>query len=385
MIQGQGQTEGQLQIIPQGVTVIPSPGQQLMQAAMPNGQVQRFLFTPMPPSSSAAIVTPASTTSMKPTVCQSTPSQGQTQVQTASSVLAETQMAAPVPVPTCVPGPVQTLNSPLAQVQTQISTPVPALPTEALTQSLPSTLPTMSQNVVTPVHPRAQTTGQKQISTLVPDVVHTQALSAAAVLPSIPTQSVSTCAISSASVPAQIHVDASTPNITHVSAPNPASVSSPIYSAPNPLSASLPVPVQVPTGALAPISAPVAAVVSTHIDVPSQVGALNQIQATAPVHHSTVAGAVVTPVTATATTPSVPGKELPFFFTIHDALSFAISNSYFSQVSDTYLVCFTSEILDFVFSEVHTKCFCTVVKVKKNKLGSVACKWCQRLFNTASY
>uniref|UniRef100_A0A3Q3GGT5 Bromodomain PHD finger transcription factor n=1 Tax=Labrus bergylta TaxID=56723 RepID=A0A3Q3GGT5_9LABR len=54
VIQGQGQTQGQLQIIPQGVTVIPGPGQQLMQAAMPNGQVQRFLFTPVPPSSSAS-------------------------------------------------------------------------------------------------------------------------------------------------------------------------------------------------------------------------------------------------------------------------------------------------------------------------------------------
>ncbi|MCJ8739357.1 hypothetical protein PDJAM_G00046330 [Pangasius djambal] len=50
VIQGQGQTTGQLQVIPQGVTVIPGPGQQLMQAAMPNGQVQRFLFTPMPPA-----------------------------------------------------------------------------------------------------------------------------------------------------------------------------------------------------------------------------------------------------------------------------------------------------------------------------------------------
>uniref|UniRef100_A0A4W5PMT1 Bromodomain PHD finger transcription factor n=1 Tax=Hucho hucho TaxID=62062 RepID=A0A4W5PMT1_9TELE len=50
MIQGQGQATGQLQVIPQGVTVIPGPGQQLMQAAMPNGQVQRFLFTPMAPA-----------------------------------------------------------------------------------------------------------------------------------------------------------------------------------------------------------------------------------------------------------------------------------------------------------------------------------------------
>uniref|UniRef100_A0A8C5GMS8 Nucleosome-remodeling factor subunit BPTF-like n=1 Tax=Gouania willdenowi TaxID=441366 RepID=A0A8C5GMS8_GOUWI len=45
MVQGQGQTTGQLQIIPPGVTVIPGPGQQLMQASLPNGQVQRFLFT----------------------------------------------------------------------------------------------------------------------------------------------------------------------------------------------------------------------------------------------------------------------------------------------------------------------------------------------------
>lgn len=57
MVQGQGQTTGQLQVIPQGVTVIPGPGQQLMQAALPNGQMQRFLFTPLP--SPAA---PASTT-----------------------------------------------------------------------------------------------------------------------------------------------------------------------------------------------------------------------------------------------------------------------------------------------------------------------------------
>lgn len=47
MVQGQGQATGQLQVIPHGVTVIPGPGQQLMQAALPNGQVQRFLFTPL--------------------------------------------------------------------------------------------------------------------------------------------------------------------------------------------------------------------------------------------------------------------------------------------------------------------------------------------------
>lgn len=59
MVQGQGQTTGQLQVIPHGVTVIPGPGQQLMQAALPNGQVQRFLFTPL-----ASAATPTSGTGM---------------------------------------------------------------------------------------------------------------------------------------------------------------------------------------------------------------------------------------------------------------------------------------------------------------------------------
>lgn len=58
VIQGQGQTTGQLQLIPQGVTVIPGPGQQLMQAAMPNGQLQRFLFTPAPPTTPTTVAMP---------------------------------------------------------------------------------------------------------------------------------------------------------------------------------------------------------------------------------------------------------------------------------------------------------------------------------------
>lgn len=71
VIQGQGQTQGQLQLIPAGVTVIPGPGQQLMQAAMPSGQVQRFLFTPMPPTAAPAPTTsataaPATSTSVAP-------------------------------------------------------------------------------------------------------------------------------------------------------------------------------------------------------------------------------------------------------------------------------------------------------------------------------
>ncbi|KAM4663574.1 nucleosome-remodeling factor subunit BPTF [Discoglossus pictus] len=63
VVQGQGQTTGQLQLIPQGVTVIPSQGQQLMQAAMPNGTIQRFLFTPLPAMSCSASTTMTSTPS----------------------------------------------------------------------------------------------------------------------------------------------------------------------------------------------------------------------------------------------------------------------------------------------------------------------------------
>lgn len=64
VIQGQGQTTGQLQLIPQGVTILPGPGQQLMQAAMPNGTVQRFLFTPLATTATTAstTTTPVSTT-----------------------------------------------------------------------------------------------------------------------------------------------------------------------------------------------------------------------------------------------------------------------------------------------------------------------------------
>uniref|UniRef100_A0A671FKW2 Bromodomain PHD finger transcription factor n=1 Tax=Rhinolophus ferrumequinum TaxID=59479 RepID=A0A671FKW2_RHIFE len=63
VIQGQGQTTGQLQLIPQGVTILPGPGQQLMQAAMPNGTVQRFLFTPLATTATTASTTTTTTVS----------------------------------------------------------------------------------------------------------------------------------------------------------------------------------------------------------------------------------------------------------------------------------------------------------------------------------
>ncbi|KAF5897783.1 nucleosome-remodeling factor subunit BPTF isoform X2, partial [Clarias magur] len=70
MVQGQGQTAGQLQVIPAGLTVIPAAGQQLMQAVLPNGQVQRFLFTPTPASSSTPGQTQPATKTCTPSPAQ---------------------------------------------------------------------------------------------------------------------------------------------------------------------------------------------------------------------------------------------------------------------------------------------------------------------------
>ncbi|XP_036426023.1 nucleosome-remodeling factor subunit BPTF-like isoform X2 [Colossoma macropomum] len=70
MVQGQGQTTGQLQVIPHGVTVIPGPGQQLMQAALPNGQMQRFLFTPASVATSTTPSTPGQTQPCAPSPAQ---------------------------------------------------------------------------------------------------------------------------------------------------------------------------------------------------------------------------------------------------------------------------------------------------------------------------
>lgn len=103
VIQGQGQTTGQLQVIPQGVTVIPGPGQQLMQAAMPNGQVQRFLFTPM---------VPAPTPAPAPVSAPAAPSNT-----TPSSV---PPTAAPTAATSTTPAPIQTGGTVTFQKWTQL-------------------------------------------------------------------------------------------------------------------------------------------------------------------------------------------------------------------------------------------------------------------------
>lgn len=101
VIHGQGQTTGQLQLIPPGVTVIPSPGQQLMQAAMPNGQVQRFLFTPGPVSTQPSAATPTQTPASAPAPA---PAPAPTATAAVTSPSAVPASAAPVTSTSAVPG-----------------------------------------------------------------------------------------------------------------------------------------------------------------------------------------------------------------------------------------------------------------------------------------
>ncbi|XP_078510455.1 nucleosome-remodeling factor subunit BPTF isoform X2 [Lissotriton helveticus] len=153
VIQGQGQTTGQLQLIPQGVTVIPGPGQQLMQAAMPNGTVQRFLFTPIPATPSTANTTSATVSSLTSAAEQKTTSQG------------EQTHAQPIhaPLPTTVAQSVsQGQSQPTNSSQPQ---PLPVLQ--------PRTTPLQAQILTETAQPQGQT-----------PVVQTKAHS----LPEIPTQ-----------------------------------------------------------------------------------------------------------------------------------------------------------------------------------------------------
>ncbi|XP_037544827.1 nucleosome-remodeling factor subunit BPTF [Nematolebias whitei] len=366
VIQGQGQTQGQLQIIPQGVAVIPGPGQQLMQAAMPNGQVQRFLFTPLPPSSSAPVSAPTNTTPVTTQTPQTqmSPSaqmRSVAQVQTTPSSLAHTQMTAPLPAPIQATSPSPNLNvasSSAIPVQTQVPAPVSAAahvspqthispPTPISSQPQRSALvphfPQPSTQVVPPAPPSAVTLPQAASSTQnsSPGVTHKQILTSSLVQnQTVPQTQVSTLPVGSPPAqtqtvcsplvpgqavvqpqsvspaprvtPATVQMQGSVPvpALSPVSArplPQVSVAAASTNSAPLPVSASLPSSFQVPTPALAPVSAPVIAVVSTQIAVPSPAKALTQIQgaASAPLH-AVVANAVVTPVTATSTIPSVP-------------------------------------------------------------------------------
>nr|XP_033704244.1 nucleosome-remodeling factor subunit BPTF isoform X8 [Tursiops truncatus] len=146
VIQGQGQTTGQLQLIPQGVTILPGPGQQLMQAAMPNGTVQRFLFTPLATTATAT----SSTTTTVSTTAAGTSEQRQsklsplTQVQPAKSL-------PPAQPSSMSPAEVQPQTAQPAQPQPPTQPPSPAQP-EAQTQATsashvpPEAQPTQAQS-----------------------------------------------------------------------------------------------------------------------------------------------------------------------------------------------------------------------------------------------
>uniref|UniRef100_A0A8C2JHN8 Bromodomain PHD finger transcription factor n=1 Tax=Cyprinus carpio TaxID=7962 RepID=A0A8C2JHN8_CYPCA len=150
VIQGQGQTTGQLQVIPQGVTVIPGPGQQLMQAAMPNGQVQRFLFTPMAPAPVSAPSTTASSgvpaTAAPAAATSTTPAPIHSNTFSLSLSLAPRLAPQPQP-PTSLP---PTSSVPPSQPAPQAPTPVP---NAVVPQPAPSVQP----------HPPVQLRPQPQV------------------------------------------------------------------------------------------------------------------------------------------------------------------------------------------------------------------------------
>ncbi|XP_024616358.1 nucleosome-remodeling factor subunit BPTF isoform X5 [Neophocaena asiaeorientalis asiaeorientalis] len=146
VIQGQGQTTGQLQLIPQGVTILPGPGQQLMQAAMPNGTVQRFLFTPLATTATAT----SSTTTTVSTTAAGTSEQRQSKL----SPLTQVQPAKSLPPaqPSSVsPAEAQPQTAQPAQPQPPTQPPSPAQP-EAQTQATsashvpPEAQPTQAQS-----------------------------------------------------------------------------------------------------------------------------------------------------------------------------------------------------------------------------------------------
>ncbi|XP_007126030.2 nucleosome-remodeling factor subunit BPTF isoform X14 [Physeter macrocephalus] len=146
VIQGQGQTTGQLQLIPQGVTILPGPGQQLMQAAMPNGTVQRFLFTPL--------ATTATATSTTTTTVSTTAAGTSEQRQSKLSPLTQVQPAKSLPPaqPSSMsPAEAQPQTAQPAQPQPPTQPPSPAQP-EAQTQATtashvpPEAQPTQAQS-----------------------------------------------------------------------------------------------------------------------------------------------------------------------------------------------------------------------------------------------
>ncbi|XP_032900064.1 nucleosome-remodeling factor subunit BPTF isoform X14 [Amblyraja radiata] len=190
VIQGQGQTTGQLQLIPQGVSVIPGPGQQLMQAAMPSGTIQRFLFTPLQTvTSTAAATTVATTTTVPPAALEQKPVQTNAQ-QIQSPVQSPPQPLPSSPVPTLAASQPPSSAQP---VQTQPAQAQPVDKVQALPQAQVPSVPTGNQQTVqSPPQPQLLVQQpQPQIQTIVlpsplQSQITTQAATEMQTLPQVP-------------------------------------------------------------------------------------------------------------------------------------------------------------------------------------------------------
>ncbi|XP_048019189.1 nucleosome-remodeling factor subunit BPTF isoform X8 [Megalobrama amblycephala] len=186
VIQGQGQTTGQLQVIPQGVTVIPGPGQQLMQAAMPNGQVQRFLFTPMAPAPASAPAAPAAPTTTTSSGVPATAAPAATTSTTPAPIQPATRLAPQPQPPTTLP---PTSSLPPSQPAQHTPTPVSAA---IVPQPTPSLQP----------HPPVQLRPQPQVppQTSVPPPTPVPAPQIAQVTATAPPQQVTTLPVTQTTV-----------------------------------------------------------------------------------------------------------------------------------------------------------------------------------------
>ncbi|XP_029338978.1 nucleosome-remodeling factor subunit BPTF isoform X1 [Mus caroli] len=171
VIQGQGQTTGQLQLIPQGMTVLPGPGQQLMQAAMPNGTVQRFLFTPLSTSATAASSSSSNSSSTTPNATAAGSGEQkqskllpQTQVQPATT-LAPTQSSSVSPAE-AQPQPAQPAAQPQPQPQPPAQPEVqtqPAVSSHVPSETQPSQAQTSKPLVATQCQPQSSVQGQSPV------------------------------------------------------------------------------------------------------------------------------------------------------------------------------------------------------------------------------
>ncbi|XP_069785850.1 nucleosome-remodeling factor subunit BPTF [Narcine bancroftii] len=186
VIQGQGQTTGQLQLIPQGVSVIPGPGQQLMQAAMPSGTIQRFLFTPLPTvTASAATTTVATTTTIAPAAIE------QKSVQTNVQQIQSPARSPSQPTP---PSPIQTSAASQQPSSTQPAQTQPAQvqPADKAPAQVPSMQTENQPTVQSPPWPQLQSQQpQPQVQTIVPPIslqprVTTPAATETRTLPQVP-------------------------------------------------------------------------------------------------------------------------------------------------------------------------------------------------------